>query len=363
MVSQKATGLGIVLALLLILTNTVYADDPIADGLIWLGSQQQDDGGFTNGFSEGADLGTTCDIILAIAAAQQDVTAWTSEAGNSPLDYLQAQITAGNVDLIGEKAKVSLALLALGQDPTSFAGFDLIGEIQADYDESSGSYGSSIYDQALIILALDHADQPVPIEAVSYLVDSQSEDGAWALFGDTEDSVGDTNTTALAIQALIATDHAEGIDAALSYLHTVQNSDGGFPYQNPSEYGTDTDANSTAIVYQAIVAAGEPLDEWAPEGIDPLEALISLYDPETGAFFWQATVPAPNVLATAQAIPALAGFTFVNLPRIEVTATEEASVEPTGVSLPAAGGTAALPLGLVGLGLICLNTGLLLRRH
>ncbi len=358
MISRKLAGVGLVLALLLILTSTVYAGDPVADGLVWLRSQQQDDGGFTNGFSEGADLGTTCDIVLALAAAGEDIDDWVSDAGSSPLDYLETRVAGGDIALIGEKAKVSLALLALGQDPTSFAGADLIGEIQADFDESTGSYGSSIFDQALIIVTLVRADQPVSENAVDFLLDSQSENGAWALFGDTDDAVGDTNTTALAIQALIASGHAAQIDSALDYLHTVQNSDGGFPYQNPSEYGTDTDANSTAVVYQALVAAGEALDDWAPEGTGPLTALISLADPESGAFFWQAAVPAPNVLATAQAIPAIAGYTFVNLPQVEV-----AVAETMDVALPAAGGTAALSLRLAGLGLMCLSAAGLLRRR
>jgi len=358
MISRRLAGLGLALALLLILTTTVTAADPIANGLAWLRTQQQEDGGFTNGFSEGADLGTTCDVVLALAAAGEDINDWVSDAGNSPLDYLEARVAGGDIALIGEKAKVSLALLALGQDPTSFAGADLIGDIQADFDESTGSYGSSIYDQALIIVALVQADQPVPAGAVDFLIDSQSDNGTWALFGDTEDAVGDTNTTALAIQALIASGRAAEIDPALDYLHTVQNNDGGFPYQNPSEYGTDTDANSTAIVYQALVAAGEALDDWAPEGVDPLAALVSLADPESGAFFWQAAVPAPNALATAQAIPAISGYTFVNLPRIEV-----ALAETTDVALPAAGGAAALSLRLAGLGLMCLSAGGLLRRR
>jgi len=246
----------------------------------------------------------------------------------------------------------------------SFTGHNLIEEIQAAYDKTSGSYGSSIYDQALIVLALVNAGQSVPDGAIAYLLDSQSADGSWALFGGTEDSVGDTNTTAIAIQALVAAGHPEAIDSALTYLHAVQNSDGGFPYQNPSEYGTDTDANSTAIVLQAIVAAGESLDDWAPVGADPLAALTALFDPNTGSFFWQAAVATPNVLATAQTIPALEGYSFVNLPRVGAATPQLVSAETTSVVLPSSGSrSVGLPLGLIGLGLVCLNAGILLRRH
>ena len=360
--SRKILILLITLIALLTLTISTQAGDPITDGLAWLKTQQQADGGFTNGFSEGSDLGTTCDIVLAIAADGQDTSTWVSDDGNSPLDYLRAQVTGGAVDTLGLKAKVVLALLATGQDPTAFAGSDLIAELETAYDEDTSSYGETIFDHALVMLALSNADRPVPDGAAQYLLDNQGDDGAWALFAGT-DSAGDTNTTALAIQALLATGHQDEIGEAFTYLGDVQNDDGGFPYQSPSDYGTDTYANSTAIVLQALLAAGESLSDWSPKGKSPLDALTGLYDAESNAFFWQAAVPGGNVLATAQAIPAVAGYTFVNLPRVEATAPPGPAIAPGDVTLPAAGGMALLPLGLVGLGVAALGAGFALRRR
>jgi len=271
---------GLLAALLVTtLAAPIRADDPVEGALAYLATQQQPDGGFTNGFSEGSDLGTTCDVVLAIAADGQDPSTWRSPADRSPLDYLAEQVAAGKVDTVGLQAKVVLALLATMLDPTDFGGHDLIAELEAGYDPETGSYGSTLFDQALVILALANAGRPVPEKAVQYLLDNQCADGAWALFGGTTPGTGDTNTTALAIQALIATGHPEATGAAFAYLHRVQNADGGFPYQNPSPYGTDTDANSTAYVLQAILAAGEPLVNWTPAGTDPVGALAALHDP------------------------------------------------------------------------------------
>ncbi|MGD8997052.1 MAG: terpene cyclase/mutase family protein [Anaerolineae bacterium] len=361
--SLKTLTLTLVLVALLSLTLPVHASAPVDAGLAWLKSQQQADGGFGTGFSEGSDLGATCDAILAIASGGQDAAAWVSEAGNSPVDYLYSQVMSGRPDKINLKAKVVLALLAAGQDPMTFAGRDLIADLDSAYDQDTGSYGGNIFDQALVMLALFDAGRPVPEAAAQYLLDNQTTDGAWALFGGTAASTGDTNTTALAIQALLATSHRDSIGEAFAYLHRVQNSDGGFPYQVPSDYGTDTDANSTAYVLQALLAAGESLSTWAPAGTDPLGALVALHDPESGAFFWQAAVPFPNLLATAQAIPAVAGYTFLNLPRVAATSAPEAVAGSGTILLPESGGASPLPVGLIGLGAIAVLVGAVLRRR
>ncbi len=347
----------LILGLLAAFAMPAWADDPVENGLAYLAAQQQADGGFTNGFSEGSDLGTTCDVILAIVAAGRDPQSWRSAGGRSPLDYLQAQLDAGNVNTTGLRAKLALAIAAVGIDPADFSP-TLLDEIEAAYDPASGSFGSTLFDQALAMLALHHHGRSIPAQAVAYLLDNQTEDGAWALFGGTTADTGDTNTTALVIQALLAAGNDGALDGALAYLQRVQNQDGGFPYQNPSDYGTDTDANSTAYVLQALTAAGQSLDDWAPAGVDPRGALEALYDPASGAFFWQAAYATPNVLATAQAIPALAGYTFLDLPRLRAASSTPTPAPPV---LPATGGVAPLWPGLALLLAAALGVGLALR--
>ena len=358
--SRFLVASGLALVLIVSFALPTWAGDPVETGLTYLAEQQQPDGGFTNGFSEGSDLGTTCDVVLAIAAAGEDPSAWRSSDGKSPLDYLAAQVASDAVGSVGLKAKVVLALLTAGLDPSDFVGHNLVGELEAAYDATTGSYGSSLFDQALVILALSNADRTVPDGAVQYLLDNRTERGGWSFTGDTTPESTDTNTTALAIQALVATGHESEVADALTYLREVQNEDGGFPYQKPSDYGTDTDANSTAYVLQALLAAGESLDDWAPAGTNPLEALQALYDAESGGFLWQAAVPGPNVLATAQAIPALKGYTFVSLPQVE--AAEPPEVVPAETLLPASGGATPLPLAVGLAGLLMVAAGVALRR-
>ncbi|NTV78693.1 MAG: prolyl oligopeptidase family serine peptidase, partial [Clostridiales bacterium] len=45
----------------------------------------------------------------------------------------------------------------------------------------------------------------------------------------------------------------EDLMAGLAYLEATQNADGGWPYQNPSDYGTDSDANSTALIIETLI--------------------------------------------------------------------------------------------------------------
>lgn len=359
---RKGVGIVLVVVVFFALGAPLLAAPPAAQGLDWLKTKQQADGGFTSGFSEGSDLGTTCDVILAIAAAGQDPSTWRSADDRSPLDYLAAQVAAGDVEKVGLKAKVVLALVATMLDPTDFAGHDLIAELKAAYNSETGTYGSTLYDHTLIMLALFNAGQSIPEGAADYLVENQTTDGAWAFTGGTTEGTGDTNTTALAVQALLAAGRRDPIGGAVAYFRRVQNEDGGFPYQKPSPYGTETDANSTALVLQALMAADEPLDGWAVDAARG--ALEGLYDPESGAFFWQASAPFPNVSATAQAIPALEANTFLELGRVGVATLPEPAAGGDGALLPESGaGGLVAPIGWLVVGVFALVAGLRLRRE
>lgn len=342
--------------------------------LKWLRTQQQPDGGFTSGFAPGSDLGTTVEIVLAGVAAGQDPSAWRSAAGASPLDYLAAQVQAGAVKDAAGLSRVIFATVATGQDPKAFAGQNLVAALRATQEAKTGQFGDSLYAHAYALLALHAAGEPLPDSAVALLLTARPPEGGWAMLGGTAADSSDTNTTALALQALVAAGKRDPVPAALAYLHAVQNEDGGFPWQKPSPYGTDSDANSTAVVLQALNALGESPSAWSPKGKDPLAALKALWDKASGGYQWQAAVPGANVLASAQAVQAVEGLTLVQLPVVKAgrapqPALSAAAVTPTPTPtptpapiLPASGGTLALSwLWLVGAGL--LGGGLLVRRQ
>lgn len=332
-------------ALVLVLALPTLAAADLQAAVAWLREQVQADGGVSDGFSEGSSVGATVDVVLAAAAVGEDVSTWATP---SPLDFLatQASTAAGT----GTLAKLTLAAVATGQDPTNFGGVDLVAGINAAYDDATGRFEGLVTDHAFAMLALKNAGVAIPEGAAQALIDLQAEDGGWSFDGASQS---DTNTTALAIQALVAADADDAVIAkALDFLKTQQNEDGGFPYQKPSDYGTDTDANSTAWVIQALIAAGEDLADWN----NPQEALAALQT-ESGAFQWQAAVPGENLLATAQAVPALAGYSYVQVPVVEAA---RPPAVPTLLAETGAPATTWLWLALVGV--VLLSGGLVLKR-
>jgi hypothetical protein len=353
----RVAALFVVMVLITSATGAAMAgpsDDAAAKALAWLATQQNADGGFSDGFAPGSSVGATADAILAAASAGQDASTWKKN-GRSPLDFLQSR--AGQMTKSGELGKTIMAVAATGASPRNFGGVDLVARLNALH--KSGGYGGTLYEDTLAVLALASAGQSVPDDVIAHILATQAEDGAWAFTGDTTAGAGDTNTTALVVQALIATGHREAIGRALDYFRRTQNTDAGWPYQVPSAYGTETDANSTANVIQALIAAGESLGNWSQGGqSDPPGALIRLQDSQTGAFNYQASAPGANVLATIQAIPALKGATLVSVPVVRAT------VAAPPQTLPIAGGElVAWPVWLVIIGIVLVGAGLLTRHR
>ncbi|MFN2283682.1 MAG: hypothetical protein ACK2UQ_04620, partial [Anaerolineae bacterium] len=234
---MKRLGL-IVLVIGLVLTWAVpvlavsHPQDEAA--LTWLRGFQQADGGFTNGYADGSDLGATTEVMLAAAAAGQDCSTWLSPAGNSPLDYLVTQVMQGGVKDAAGLSRTVLAVVATGQDPRNFGGKNLVQALLAAQDKDTNRFGDSLYAHAYAMLALHNAGESIPQSAIDLLKTQIADDGAWSLFGGPTPGLADTNTTALAMQALVAVGEPGTAHSALAYLQRMQNTDGGFPYQKPS---------------------------------------------------------------------------------------------------------------------------------
>lgn len=307
---SRLTGLILVFAFFLAFLVPAPANgaDGLAAAVAWLRTQQQEGGGFSNGFAPESDVAATADAVVAIVSAGEAPTQWTS-GGASPLDFLEQR--ALEVTTPGLAAKVALAAIAAGEDPSAFGGVDLLGVIAAGFDPATGFYGAGPFDSALCLLALEHADAGAPQEAIQALLRARQPDGSYAFDGAMTPGSGDSNTTALVVQALLIAGAGGETVASYDYFRRTQNPDGGWTYQKPSPFGEETDANSTALVIQALLAGGQDLAAWN----DPLAALTGLQQP-SGALAYNAGTPGDNFLATVQAIPALAGVDLTDLSRL-----------------------------------------------
>ncbi|MBX0330637.1 terpene cyclase/mutase family protein [Oscillochloris sp. ZM17-4] len=323
-----------------------------ASALAWARAQQQADGGFP-----GFGPGDTADVVFALVADGQD-PAGVTKGGKSPLDYLEAQaaayVASGGVSAA---AKLALAATAAGADPASFGGENLLAAIGKSYDPASGQYGADVFGHALALLAIRSAGATPPALALDRLAGLQLDDGGWSFDG-TAATGSDTNTTSLALQALVGQPQAGAVRAkALAYLRSQQNSDGGFPYSQSSPYGHDSDANSTANVIQALVALGQDPAAFTNGGKGPVDALVAMQNPG-GAMRYQSALPDDNALATYQSIAALLGKAFPL--KVTKVAGAQALVAPAA-GLPATGAPAQMPaagLALAGLALAAAGLGL-----
>jgi len=354
MVGKRMLTLAMAAAIVLTLALPAWAD--AGDAVAWLKAQQNADGGFG---SPESTVGTTADVMLAVAATGTDPLAW-SQGGNTPYTYLAAN--AASISGVGDMGKTILALIAAGKNPRQLEGVDLIQHLESTLG-GDGAYGDSgmVNDQAYAMLALASARRPIPDAAVNYLLARQIADGTWSWNGDTSAGAGDNNTAAFAVLALLAAgvpaDHPQ-IVKTFAHFRGQQNADGGFPYISPSPYGTDSDSNSTAVVMWAIAAAGEDPagDAWKVQGQDgtsPLDRLRAFQN-DSGAFRWQNAVAGDNMLSTVQAPIALALKTLP-FASMDVGAAPTTDVETT---LPETGGTSwNASLALLAVGLVLFGVG------
>jgi hypothetical protein len=276
--------------------------DALRRGTDWLVSQQGDDGAWV-GFNGTSDPGVTIDAVIALAAARN---AGIEVDLTSAVAYLEANGKEYARDGAGQAAKLALAAAAVGEDPTTFAGIDSIEQALKGYNPNSDMYGTGLYDTALVALALGTVGKDLPGIALKAIGDKQMGDGSWAFDGTTTAGNGDTNTTAILIQALVAIKHTEGdlILHGVEYLQRSQLAQG-FAFQ-PGP-GAIPDANSTGIVVQALFAAGQ--DPTAQEWQNVYGSLLAFQTPN-GGFSYQLDPLEDNLFATVQVLPALAKLPF-----------------------------------------------------
>ncbi|HET7036509.1 MAG TPA: prenyltransferase/squalene oxidase repeat-containing protein [Thermomicrobiaceae bacterium] len=327
---------------LLVAPATLAAGQETTSAVNWLRQQQQPDGGFA-GLNGKTDPSTTADVALALSAAGIDPAGVTKD-GKSVIDFLRAN-AAGYGASTGGAAKLALAAESAGLDPRAFSGDDLIAKLQAAYDAKTGLYDPQVYVDGLAVLALSGAGAPLGVDVVQGLTSHQGADGSWAFDGDTAPGKGDSNTTAIVLQALVAAgaSGSPAIQRGLAYMASARTPNGSYVSQPGQENPPVGDANSTALAIETLLATGQTTR--SPAVSAALSALRSLQNP-SGAFAYRPDAKQDNLLATVQAIPALAGWTY--LPRTAGAVAPDTGQARDAVSVAAL--AAALALAALALG-------------
>lgn len=292
------------------------------------------------------DWGLTIDALIALSATGAD----PAEAGRvrdevaAHADDYRTPAWSPGTTIAGATAKLLTAAVITGADPATFGGTDLRAATLAlvrvdgvhtgrvsDATADSGNYTldtSNAFGQSLAVIGLARsggAPQPV----VDFLIEQQCSDGGFRLdpdvgafpqpetpspsCDDDPAAVLDTDSTAMAVQALLAAadagaDHAAASAAAgAAWLATRQRDDGGFGGSGPT---SAANSNSTGLAGQALAASGNTAA--ADRAADWVGALQRSAAPDRGALAYdQAAFDAGSIddlsrdqwrRATAQAL-------------------------------------------------------------
>ncbi len=304
----------------------------------WIAGQQAANGGIGPSPQPLANLSTTVNGILALAAAHVDIAgaqaAWAYVEANAA-----SYITHDGADGPAQLAALILDAHALGLDPTNFDGTNLVTRLLATEQASgpdAGLFGTEAqlndfqagtYFQGLVFTALKAVGQTVNAAAIGWLTAQQCPSGGWVIpnqalnGGCSEDPATgagpDNQTTSLVVQGLAAQGAlTPAIQAsALSFFTTGQDADGGWSYSsNTAAMPQQTDSQSTALVIQALLAIGvSPTSAtYTNSGHAPVSALLSFVvtsGTDKGALGYTDN-QSGNILATNQDVLVLAGLTY-----------------------------------------------------
>lgn len=221
--------------------------------------------------------------VLALARGNADVlNSYYDGYYARVVAYVRDNISSGklNADKSTDNARIALALTAIGEDPTSVGGHNLLTALNdLSYVKKQGSNGPI---WALIALDSKNYTSSSRDALIEAILDGRTNDGGWALDGNATD----VDMTAMAIQALAPYYNKsnktvkDAVDTALAWLSTKQNSDGGF-----SSWGK-ANAESCAQVIVALSALNIDADtdsRFVKNGHSALENLLT-FEQADGSF-------------------------------------------------------------------------------
>jgi Prenyltransferase and squalene oxidase repeat len=300
---------------------------------VWLESVQNEDGGY--GDEKGAESGQemTGWAMLGLEAAGVNPQDVVSDAGRSPVDYLQGAIA--EVQSPGDLARTILALEGAAVEPREFGGRNLVSALLAKR-RKDGSYEGWPNSTAYAVLALRSAGIANVADSLEWLREVQNEDGGW---GDTAGSPSNPDGTGAVLQALSPSSQAA--KRGVGYLRQVQQKGGGFRLGGNGALNTQ----STAWAVEGLIAAGANPAEFKRGGKSALEYLEGNQAGD-GHYRYSAQSDQTPVWVTGQVVVATAkkSLPLEAPPRAKSTPTPVPTPTPAPLPLPLPEGGGVTPV-------------------
>ena len=204
--------------------------------------------------------GATIDAIFAFAA-----TKTASGFGERAITWLRRPGILSNYigngtseSFAGATAKAALAAEVRGLNPTRFGKVNLLRRLSRLL-RKSGRYSdhskfgdfSNAFSQSFAILALSRHGG-APASAARFLIASECKNGGFPLLFGQKTCASDTDSTAMDVQALLASGHHAAAVRGLNWLARAQRHNGGFLATG----GKVPNANTTGLAGEALAAAG-----------------------------------------------------------------------------------------------------------
>jgi hypothetical protein len=244
------------------------------------------------------NVGSTVETIFAVTANKWDAGQWRRQADSPSMLHYTYGSGASYVTGGGQAGKMAVGLAAAGGCwPVNAT------KVTAYYDPVTGQYAPQAVNHSWAMLGMKAMNQTIPASATQALKHMMTANGGWGWpgFGD------DTDTTAVAVQALVAAGESvtsSHVVSGMTYIKAHQNSDGGF---NP-HWSPDTSNASTAAAVEAILTVGEsPIaGRWVVTPSNPISYLVNTQQAD-GSFLYGGS---GNELETRQAAVAMLGAWF-----------------------------------------------------
>ncbi|MFZ5390736.1 MAG: prenyltransferase/squalene oxidase repeat-containing protein, partial [Patescibacteria group bacterium] len=239
----------------------------------------------------------------------------------------QNQVATGHLKIFNgssatDYAKRILAVKAIGQNPTSFTGVDLVAGLKAMASNNQLGDKDLLNDDAWGLIALLNAGAGASDAAVrgakNYLLSNQNSDGGWSYAVGGESDTNDTAAVVMALSYAGLSASDSSLQAAINYLKQAQNSDGGWPYA----IGGESDTGSTAWVASALTASGQAGLNLSKSGHSASQFLQS-QQLNNGSYKWLTGDSTGSPIMTAFAVVALSNK-FYPVPPLQISQSNQA---------------------------------------